>query len=332
MAATIKDLARKLNLSVSTVSYALNNGPKPVSPDVRERVLRAAAEMDYRPNRLARSLVTRRTHAVGVVLPTTVPNVMLSQFVQLALNGIVNAAEELGQDVVILTAYDRTNPQDYIAMASDARVDGAIYLAPHYDAVLPSGIPMAVVDAAGTYPAPSFNAHPEASIGELVKHLLALGHSRIAHIRGPANTAAGDQRYRAFVAAMAAEGVPLCEDYIVDGDFLRMGGYEDAKHLMGLPTPPTAIVCGNDENALGVYEACSELGLSIPGDLSVSGFDDAPSCVFMRPQLTTIKQPIEAMCSAAFRAVVLQAQGREAKSAVFTTKLINRGSIDSPRR
>ena len=331
MSATIKDLAKKLNLSVSTVSYALNNGPRPISEDVKARVLKAARENGYRPNRVAKSLVTRKTNCVGIVLTKIERNVLMSQFVHLALNGIVNSAEDLGQDVVILTAYDRTDSAALSHMARDSRVDGVIYLAPRPDAVIASiGIPIALVSSAASTALPSFTADNRQGISDAIDHLVNLGHTRIAHISGREGTVDADERLDAFKSAMAAKGLSLPESYIQPGLFHIDGGKSSSKKLFALPQPPTAILCANDEIAYGVYLTCQEMGLSIPKDISVIGYDDSPLGTNLHPALTSIRQPIELMGSAACQSIIDQANQKRSVSQKFPTQLIIRASTSRP--
>ncbi|AIE83891.1 LacI family DNA-binding transcriptional regulator [Fimbriimonas ginsengisoli] len=332
MAATIKDLARKLNLSTSTISYALNNGPKPVSEEVRVRVFEAAREMGYRTNRLAQSLASRRTNTIGVVLPCTVRDVILAPFVHLALNGIVNAAEETHLDVALLTAYDRTDPTQYIDLAKDSRVDGVIYLVPRIATSMPSpGTPLAIVSSSACGVEPAFIADNAGGIREAVRHLISLGHRRIGHIRGSYRTTDGDEREDAYRAEMAAHGLPVDPRHVECGDFLAEPGAEAARKILDAPLRPTAILCANDESARGLYAVCRERGIRIPEDLSVIGFDDSATAEQLRPQLTSVRQPIEEMSFAAFLAVVAQARGEFASGRQFATGLVMRGSTAPPK-
>src|SRR5579871_3910336 len=130
MPVTIKDIAKHLGVSVSTVSYALNGGPRPVRNDVRDRVLAAAAALDYRPNHLARSLITRRSFTIGVVPTELAANLTKSPYFAACLDGIVNAAEMLGQDVLLYTRFDQSSPVAFINALLDGRADGLIFLAP----------------------------------------------------------------------------------------------------------------------------------------------------------------------------------------------------------
>ena len=167
MAATIKDIARKLNISTSTVSYALNGGPRTVPKEVKERVLALARELEYRPNRIARSLVTRRTNAIGVVPPAIMENVFLSPFVRSAWNGLVNAAGPLGQDLFLYTGHDRNSPDEPGQELLDGRIDGIVFIAPRPDAgavqfVHDRKFPYSVLS--GAAPGMSFNADNEGGV------------------------------------------------------------------------------------------------------------------------------------------------------------------------
>src|ERR1700678_1109634 len=175
MSVTLKDIATKLNLSISTVSYALNGGPKPVSKTVHRRVHEAAQELGYRQNRLARSLVTRRTGTIGVVPANVQRDILLTPCIHLALNGGLNAAEELRQDVCIFCAHDRNLPDEVAVDLLDGRVDGVVFVAPRLDSpalreISKSGLPYAIVtedDGRG----PSFIVDNELGVHMAMDHL-----------------------------------------------------------------------------------------------------------------------------------------------------------------
>ncbi|MES1227862.1 MAG: LacI family DNA-binding transcriptional regulator, partial [Armatimonadota bacterium] len=189
MSATIKDIAKRLNISTSTVSYALNGGPRNVPESVKEEVLRVAKELKYRPNRVARSLVTRRSNTLGVLPTENTINLALSPHFQLCVNGILNQAELHKHDVLI---YGRFTPgeadQDIVTTLSDGRADGIVLIAPFVNApffkgLTERGVPFTVVNAkiAG---ATCFTCDNFKGVYEGVKHLIDLGHTKIGHLAG----------------------------------------------------------------------------------------------------------------------------------------------------
>lgn len=335
MAATIKDIAKKLNLSVSTVSYALNNGPKPVSAEVRERVLEAARDLAYRPNRVARSLVTRRTNTIGIVPPRVHRDLLLSNFVQRAFNGIVNAAEDHRQDLMLFTAFDRSRTESAPEGVLDSRIDGLIIVAPNLSPRLiqtleENRFPFATVADSQPHGTNCVAIDNNLGAEQVLQHLYDLGHRRIAHIAGPTDYADATSRRNAYVTFMRQRGI-FRPEYLLTGDYWRERGYALGATLLGLPTPPTAIFAANDDSALGVYRAAEERKLRIPEDLSVAGFDDLEDSETAQPPLTTVRQPIEEMGYAAFCAVMSQIEGRPVPARLFPTTLVVRESTSAPR-
>lgn len=337
MAATIKDIAKRLNLSVSTVSYALNGGPKPVSTDVRDSVFAAARELGYRPNRQARSLITGKNLVVGVVFPAIEPNTLLSPFLQHTLNGIVNAAEELRQDILLLTAADRNKREGLPEETIDSRIDGVIFIAPPVASpavrvVDDRRMPYAVLGGQAAGHGLSFNADNEGGVHLAIEHLVSLGHRRIGHIAGLQNQTDGQSRQRAYVEAMHAQGLEIPDGYLQPGNFHMDGGMAGFRHLMALPNPPTAIFCANDGAVFGAIQAAHAMGVRIPEDVSLVGFDDHAMSGAFQPPVTTVRQPLDAMGAAALRAIVHLSRGEDLPpDTTFHTSLIVRATTAPPR-
>jgi LacI family transcriptional regulator len=336
MPSTIKDIAKKLNISVSTVSYALNGGPRPVPDTVRDKVLAAAKELDYRPNRLARSLITRRSYSIGVVPTVQTVNMVMSPYVQVCLNGIVNQAEDLSYDVLLYTRFDQSQVEKMANTLLDGRTDGLVFLAPRIgsrliDLIAANGLPF-VVTSSEHYPAaPTFRCDNALGVDQAVRHLVGLGHKRIAHIAGMPDMEDSIVRREGFLCATRGLGLEIPEEWIVDGDFHPDGGRAAFAALMKMDPRPTAVFCANDEMAIGALAAAYDLGFRIPEDVSIVGFDDAPISHVALPTLTTVRQPIEAIGAAAVRALAELIDGcPKPKSAVFPTELIARASSAAP--
>ncbi len=337
MAAKLKDIAQKLNLSISTVSYALNGGPRTVSAEVRDRVLIAARELEYRPNRVARSLMTGRSHTVGVVPTEAVVHLALTPYFQSVLNGIINSAEETGNDVLIFTRFDQSNVDMFADTLLDGRADGLIFLAPliHspiFEAIESSGIPYVVTSSPTGGRAVCFAVDNAEGVTTALNHLTSLGHRKIGHIRGTRRVTDGVVRAKAFEDYAMDNGLEVRAEWMLDGDFTPTGGYQAGKQILASKDRPTAVFCSNDEMAAGFARACYELGVRIPQDISLMGFDDAPICQLLFPQLTTIRQPLEEMGAAAYRTLVSLVDGEDASSSqLFPTQLIKRTSTDRPK-
>lgn len=336
MAATIKDIAKALNLSVSTVSYALNGGPKPVSEEVRAEVLRVAREIGYSPNRVARSLVTRSNRTIGVVPPQIERGSLLGEFVQLTLNAIVNAAEVRHYDLLLLTAYDRTTPEGVAQILGDSRVDAVILIGPPseeatFRMLREHGLPFAIVGS-GMYDwGAQFRADDEQGVEAAMNHLWNLGHRRIGHLAGRQRVGDAQARAKAYLKFMAERGIDG-ENLLYWGSFNRVDGPIAFEFFDGLPEPPTAIFCANDEMALGLMQAAQTCGLTLPDDLSIVGFDDSRDGAHARPALTSVHQPIDTMATAAFEAVMAQLEmGSPCLGATFATSLVVRESTCPPR-
>ena len=336
MSATIKDIARQLGVSVSTVSYALNGGPRPVRPDVRDRVLAAASELDYRPNHLARTLITGRSFTIGVVPTELTTNLTKSPYFTGCLDGIVNAAEVLGQDVLLYTRFDQTSPIAFANALLDGRADGLLFLAPTVDSPaleqLAGKIPIAIASGMEVPGLPSFTCDNRHGVHQAIAYLVSLGHSRIGNLHGKLHLVDGIERLEAFRTAMLEFGCELREEWIVDGQFHPMGGYEAGLRMLSASPRPTAIFCANDEMAAGLLQAAYSLGLSVPEDISVVGFDDVPTASLLHPGLTTVRQPLEEIGCAALHALIAQINGDVAAPHVqFDTELIVRKSTTRPK-
>ena len=334
MAATIKDIARRLNISVSTVSYALNGGPRSVPEDVRLRVLEVAKELCYRPNRVARSLVTRRTHTIGVVPTEASVNLAVTAYFQGILNGILNTAEIMEHDILIYTRYDLNRVDAFIDTLLDGRADGLILLAPRIEsdalAKLEGLIPYVVTsDERGQ--AAHFGCDNSGGVRQAIDYLVSLGHRRIGHLAGDVGLLDGQERLNSFREAIAAHGLSVREEWIREGRFTKDGGYRAGVELLKCEELPSAIFCANDDSALGLMRAAWECGLRIPDDLSVVGFDNSPVSAAVAPSITTVGQPLEQIGAAAMRAVVSYIETQEEpKSMTFETELLIRKSTAPP--
>lgn len=335
MAATIKDIAKRLSISTSTVSYALNGGPRPVPEAVRRQVIEVARELRYRPNRIARSLITRRCHTIGVVPTNATPNLALTPYFQGLLNGILNTAEVLEHDVLVFTRDATKNPSAFVDTLLDGRADGLILLAPSTESPLPKmlgdEIPFLVTSDARV-DAPIFQCDNADGVDQAIRHLVDLGHRKIGHLAGSSNMADGIERLGAFRRALVKYDLPLREDWIVQGDFTIDGGYRAGCDLINRPERPTAIFCANDDSALGLLRASIDSDLRVPQDLSIVGFDNSPIISASFPNITTVRQPLEEIGAAAMSALVNYVESQQRPDGVtFQTELIVRASTARPK-
>ncbi|QDZ16279.1 LacI family DNA-binding transcriptional regulator [Humibacter ginsenosidimutans] len=285
---SIRDVARVADVSYQTVSRVLNDHPN-IRPETRQRVLNAMTELNFRPNRAARRLAMSRSQTVGVVASVQGsyygPTSIISAF--------EDAARERGYATLLASprTLDEDSLRDAIEHLIDEGVEGIVVLAPQARtadviASIRSPLPIAVLQS-DRVPADigmSVDNHLGASIA--TRHLLALGHTRLAVVTGPADWVEADARARGFTETLTSAGLaPLA---VVPGDWTAESGYLAYQELHGQGA--TAVFCSNDQMALGLIHAASEHGVRVPVDLSVVGFDDVPEAAHYLPPLTTIQQ------------------------------------------
>ena len=339
---TITDVARRAGVSMKTVSRVLNDEPR-VRAEVRELVKQAAKELRYRPQLSARSLAGSRSYVVGYLL--TDPSIPYNSYAQLgALQACHAAGYHLLVEAVNLGAPDLGAEIDRL-LASIA-VDGFLLVPPTCDnlAILDA------LDAAGvTYvrispaldPARSALVEPDdrQAAYEMTVHLLDLGHRRIGFVVGDPRHSAAHNREAGYRLALASRGVEVDSQLIRQGYFTFRSGFEAGEAMLARPDLPTAIFASNDAMALGVMAAAQKLGLAVPRDLSVAGFDDTPSASMVWPGLTTVRQPIVDMAAAATEMIIVQSSRkgrpephRPPPQLTFRSELAIRGSTAAPPR
>lgn len=337
MAATIKDIAKRLNISVSTVSYALNGGPRNVPVEIRDKVILVARELNYRPNRVARSMITGRSHTIGIVPPEIVDNALLSPYLQLAVNGISNEAGHLKQDILLFTRYNDKEHEEMLSTMVDGRADGIIFIAPNMgtktmELATALHLPCVIISGQSLDGVPSFTVSNEDGMEQAMGHLYDLGHRKIAHIAGRLDQQDAILRLNGYRSFLDAHGLPYREEWVVEGRFLIEGGKQALKQLLSLPDRPTAITCANDEMAIGALFGALDLKVKVPEELSIVGFDAVEASEHVYPPLTTVRQPIGELSAVACRALNDLIEGGTApQSTVFDTQLIVRSSTARPK-
>lgn len=340
MGTTIKDIARELGMSTSTVSYALNGGPRRVPDETRKRVLDAARRLNYRPNRLARSLITQKNHTLAIIPHETFRDGVLTFYLQYVFNGIVNTAEQMHYDVMVMTRSASAEPEALTLQILDGRVDGAIFILPagRQDVLTElekHNLPYAVIAGDGVDTEHVFGVDNAGGVNRALDHLFELGHRRIGHISGRDGHRDAAERELAYREWMEAHNLEVRESWVQKGDFVRPKGFKAALALLDVKPEdrPTAIFAGNDESALGVYDAARRLEIKVPTDLSIVGFDGSPLGEAVYPQLTTLGQPISQIASAATRFLINTIEGvGETFDTRFSPELIVRGSTTSPTK
>lgn len=305
--ATIKDVAQRAGVSTATVSRALT-GSSPVSDEVRDRVQQVVAELDYRPNGLARSLRTESTGTVGLVVST-----ILNPFFTHLARAAEDEAIANGFNVILCNADDDASKEErYLQVLLEKRVDGLLLnpstsRAPHIQRIASRGVPIVLLDrSVEGVDAPIVRSQSSDAIAELVRHMVSLGHKRLGMISGPLTLLNGAERYRDFTNAARAAGHPVDERDVVFGDFERTSGAEGMRRLLSADTGPDAVFVANGPMALGALEALLDAGLSVPDDISIAAFDDDPWFRLVATPVTAIRQPTAELGRLAMRTLLAQ--------------------------
>lgn len=306
----ITDVARLAKVSTATVSRALSN-PGIVSARTRDAVLAAVAETGYSANPSARNLRRQRTGAVMALVPT-IANPFFSEI----LAGMVDTLHPLGLNLIVSdTRAAQDAPRSLLDYANRSQADGLLLLDGGLDPALlsrPQCPPVVQVceEVPGVEGA-RVVADNAGGMRTMVAHLAGLGHARIGRVAGPARNSLTRARSEGFRAGMAEAGLELREDWILEGDFSLASGGAAAARMVAMSDRPTAILCDNDEMACGVIGAALRAGLSVPGDVAVTGFDDIDLAHHLTPALTTMHQPRREIGAAAAAALVDLIEGRE---------------------
>jgi LacI family transcriptional regulator len=341
---TITELARASGVSVGTVSRALN-GYADVRPETRERIMRLARELDYTPGAAARSLVTRRSHVIGVVLDTGEGHPDLQHpFFHEVLVGIKNQIGASGFDLLLFASERPGNgygPHSYLKRCRHHNVDGVVLMGvdaadPEVQRVVRSDLPVVGVDVELTGPRTMYVISDNVLGAALaVRSFHAAGHRRIATITGLLGTRPGADRLRGYRQAIQELGLAYRDEFVAYGDFYTDSGRQAMERLMALPEPPTAVFAASDMMALGAIRAASQAGRSVPGDVSVIGFDDIQLADHMNPPLSTLRQDKAGLgreAGAALVRIIEAEQADERRTVVLPVELIERGSSAPPAR
>jgi LacI family transcriptional regulator len=333
---TIRQIADLAGVSIATVSRVLN-GRNDVSDETREVVNRVIRENGYTANRSARGLSAGRTGLVGVLVPLVYP-----AYFSAILAGVAEALSEQDLRVVLSpTGHEHDREVTLLERLMHGLTDGALIVLPEesseeLERLVDQGYRFVVVDPLMPLAEriPSVSAAHTAGAHQAMRHLLELGHRRIAAITGPAGWVATEDRRRGYHAALAAAGILPEPELEVEADFEIAGGREAARDLLDLAQPPTAIFAFNDNHAIGAIQAARERDLRVPEDLSLVGFDDVEHATIVSPALTTVRQPLAEMGRTAVSLLIrlLERQRFETLRVELGTRLVVRDSTAPPRR
>lgn len=330
MVVTIKDVAKMSGVSISTVSRVINNS-KPVSSDIRDRVLKVIKETGYVPNPVARSLVTKKSNMIGVIVPD-----ISNMFIADLLNGVEDIGRMYDYDIVLCTTYgDPDKELKYINLLKSKQAAGIILVTgnveqSHVDAIEISNIPAVYISKnAKDFDVFSVSINHFDAAYEMTKFLLDKGKDRISFIRASAEDNIEDsERYQGFKKALEESGRELDKSLVLQGDETVNSGYALTKKLIDEKNLPQAIFASGDEMAIGVVDALLDNNIKIPEEVSVAGYDDTRIASMIRPSLTTVKQPIFDMGAVSARIIVklIANQHVEQKNTVLPYSIVERQS------
>lgn len=301
--ATLADVGRAAGVSAMAASAVLNGArtSSRISEQTRKRILEAATELRYRPNATARALVNRRMNTIGVA--AVIGDGELNSYAMEIFTGILAAAAHAKQNTTMFTLHDWGRDTARLHGWCDGRIDGMILIAPTLTReaakMLPLHTPFVSLHSNCVLPGViNIESDEERGAAEVVQHLIAAGHRRIMHVSGDRGYIGAERRITGYKRALASARIPYSESLLVPATFASGSGRAAMrawlKRHAGEPLPD-AVFCGNDGIAIGCMEAFAELGLRVPEDLSIAGFDDTIAARTTVPQLTTVRQPLRAM-------------------------------------
>ena len=311
--ATQEDVAKLAGVSQAMVSYVVNNNPNVKIPeDTRQRILDIMQELSYKPNTLARGLRSGKTRTIGLVVPDN-SNPFFAEFARI----IENYGFENGYSLILCNSdYDTQKENTYVDVMLAKQIDGIIFISSGVGGEVLTKLDESQTPHVIVGRAISGNTTDTVMIdyqlgGYLAtRHLLDLGHRKIACITGPDQFSSSSQRLDGYFQALNEAGIPVDKDLVIPSDFRIRGGEEAMTHLLELDPRPTAVFVCNDLMAIGVIQSARRHGIKIPDVFSVVGFDDIPLAQTIYPALTTIAQPITEIAMIAMDMLIKQVQGK----------------------
>jgi len=336
----IADVAHAAGVSKTAVSFAFNS-PERLSADTAIRIREVADSLGYRPNPVARLLTQRETMTLGVLTPQALAVVFSNPFFALFSEGVAHAAEDLGYELHFISPLHGSLARAVVR----ATVDGVVAIGlsadhPEVGQIQAAGLPMVLVDSDDLAAYSSVVVDDEAGARAAAQHLLELGHRDIlvVAVEGPESASGqprrqgvSERRLRGYQAALRAAGAELRSDHVVAGRASIEGGASAFQRAWAGGIRPTAVLAMSDAMAIGATRSARELGLRVPDDLSVIGFDDIDLAAYLDPPLTTVRQPIREKGSTAVRLLIGAIAGRSQPEHVsLETRLVVRGSTGRP--
>lgn len=292
MSVTIKDVAKKANVSIATVSRVLNNSNR-VEEDTKKRVQKAVRELRYLPNNLGRSLSIKRTEAIGLILPD-----LFGEFFSEVIRGVDQTAQLHKYHLLVSSSHDDRKDIKAALQMIRGRVDGLIIMSADIDVQtinenLPKSLPVILLNCqVDDTSYDSLNINNYYGAYQMVSHLLSHGHKSISLIKGPKNNHDADERLRGYRQALIDGKAQFDAELEYPGDFSEASGYDAVKTMLKKKTRPSAIFAANDSMAIGALSAIQEAGIQVPEEIALAGFDDIPIVQFVKPSLSSVRVSI----------------------------------------
>lgn len=306
---TIKDVAEKAGVSISTVSHVIN-GTRFVSEELIQRVLTVMEELHYHPNTLAQGLRRGDTKTIGLIVPDN-----SNPFFAEIAHTIEDLGFQNGYSVILCNSHgDLDREATYLDLLISKQVDGVIFISAgsnpeHLGELISRNIPVVVADRDLEYDSVDVVlVNNEKGGYKATRYLLDLGHTKIACVTGPTELTPSAARYRGYLNALNGAGLSINDSYVITGDFQVDGGERAMLQLFALDSPPTAVFLCNDLMAFGAFRALRKLNRHVPEEISIIGFDDIKLASIITPALTTVAQPLSDLAKTAVNLLINRIQ------------------------
>lgn len=328
---TIKDVARRANVSISTVSRVLNNTNHAVSSETKERVLEAIEELGFYPNAMARGLHLNKTKTIGLIIQD-----ISNPYYPSIVRGVEDAAQELEYTVILANVYrSKERTIKYLNVFREKRVDGIIFTgggvvknAAQDNFFERNTISTVVIGKSCDGKMPSVQVNNVQAAREACEHLINQGHKKIVTVTGPQNSATANDRLEGYLQALNTNGIEVKDEWIIKGDFIFGSGYQAVEKIPELGGDgATAVFAQNDMMAIGMIKGLREHGYNVPEDIAVIGFDNIPLASFITPMLSTVAVPVYDLGKTAMRVLSDILAGNEiSRITTLPTRLLLRES------
>ncbi len=334
MRVTIKEVARKAGVSTATVSRVFNN-VGPVDEETRKRVQEVARALRYTPNAVGRSLSTKRTDAIGLLLPD-----IFGEFFSEVIRGADQTAQQNRYHLLVSSSHNHRDEIEAALKVMSGRVDGLIIMSPQIDAQtlktnLPKSLPVVLLNCfVDGVSFDSLNIDNFGGASRMVRHLIGHGHRHVAIIKGVEKNLDAEERLRGYRHALGEAGLEHAAALEIPGNFSEASGYGAVKKILALNPRPTAIFASNDSMAIGALSALREIGVDLPREIALVGFDDIPIARFLSPTLTSVRVSISDLGAIAIQKLVhaIREKNNHAKQhLVIPTSLALRESCGCPK-